>query len=263
MGLVLASGAQVTAPVFDSTVGMTPHYAAHAHWYDMDGVDGDSTAMAWTFEEPVVFAGSHHHDGVGQYKLWYNEDLTGGTESDNGGRACYDLAMEPAESCHALAPLQFSNICTSAATTHASRTIDLPADTCVTEIGIHWISGEVNCRHEATGLSHFGCDNNMVGLVWTAHADSQIIMPKEGQVKGVRRTDHTQAHWYTMDQRGFGGGRDMHSARTLSMKLNTPLKVPGSLDLWYNEDLTDWTIADNSGTACYEVSVHRALPGSC
>jgi len=254
MGLVLASGSQVTAPVFDTTVGMTPHYRDHAHWYDMDGVDGDSTSMAWTFEEPVVF--KH-----GEYRLWYNEDLTGGTEEDNSGSACYDLTMEPADNCHALAPLQFNNICASAANTHTTRTIDLPAGTCVSEIGIHWIKGQVNCREASTGLSNFGCDDNMVGLVWTEKGDNKIIMPKEGQVRGVRRTHHTddEAHWYTMDQRGFGGGRDMGSARTLSMKLNTPLKVSGALDLWYNEDITDWTISDNSGTACYEVSVHRAL----
>jgi len=261
MGLVLASGPQITAPVFDTIVGMTPHYHAGSHWYNMDGVDGDSTSMAWTFKEPVVFGSSHHH-GVGEYKLWYNEDLSDYTEHDNSGRACYDMTMEPADNCHnALAPLQFSDICASAANTHHSRTIDLPAGTCVTEIGIHWISGHVNCRKASTGESNFGCDDNMVGLVWTEHNGKDVIMPKEGQVRGVRRTDHTdeQAHWYTMDQRGFGEGRDMGSARTLSLKLNTPLKVSGALDLWYNEDITDWTIHDNSGTACYEVSVHRAL----
>merc|ERR1719313_1606916 len=42
------------------------------------------------------------------------------------------------------------------------------------------------------------------------------------------------------------------------MTLNVPLQVSGALDLWYNEDLTGWTEGDNSGTACYEISVHRS-----
>merc|ERR1719420_2475391 len=90
--------------------------------------------------------------------------------------------MEPADNCHnALAPLQFSDICASAADTHHSRTIDLPAGTCVTEIGIHWISGHVNCRKASTGVSNFGCDDNMVGLVWTEHNGKDVIMPKKAR----------------------------------------------------------------------------------
>ena len=40
--------------------------------------------MTWKVEGKVSL-------GAGEYELWYSEDLSNGTESDNSGTACYDL----------------------------------------------------------------------------------------------------------------------------------------------------------------------------
>jgi hypothetical protein len=249
LGLVIADGTEVVAPVFDSVEGLKPHYYKHAHWYRLPGVGRDSTSMEWRFTEPVVF-------NANNYKLWYNEDLTGGTEGDNRGGACYDVVVHKSESCNALAPLQFRNICLSAkGGKHDS--ISLPVGTCITEVAIHHISGWVACASNGNNHGHrsnFGCGQNLIGLVWTEHDKKEVVMPKAGQVEGIQRTGHGHAHWYHMD------GVDKNT-RTLSMKIEgSPLKTKSkTYDLWYNEDLTGGTERDNGGTACYEVAVHRAL----
>jgi len=247
MGLVLANDRIVTAPVFDTAVGMTPHYSGHAHWYKMDGVSKHTEEMAWTFLQPFQFtAGS-------QYKLWYNEDLSGGTEGDNRGSACYDMAFEPSEHCNALAPLQFHKVCVGTRDEHHAQ-ISLPAGTCVSEITMDHISGYVSCRTAESGNSRFGCDNDqMMNMVWTEKDQRSVIIPKAGQVKGYSGRGH-QAHWYDMAAEGWS-----RSKKTMYMRLHQPLKVSGPLDLWYAEDLVAYTESDNHGTACYEISVHRAL----
>lgn len=246
VGVVLANDRVVTAPVFDSVAGMTPSYSGHAHWYRMDGVNSHSQTMAWTFLEPYQFAAGS------QYKLWYNEDLTGGTEGDNHGRVCYDMAFEPAETCNALAPLQFHQVCIGARDELHSQ-IDLPAGTCVSEIVMNHINGYVSCRSAESGNSRFGCDDDQsVNMVWTEKDHRSVIIPKVGQVEGYQGRNH-HAHWY-----GMGNGGWSRSKKTLHMKLHQPLKVSGPLDLWYGEDLVAYTESDNHGKACYEVAVHRA-----
>jgi len=250
VALVLGDNGAVTARVFGTTMGMTPHYSGHAHWYKMDGVTGGSSTMHWVFNEPAMLAGGAY---AGEYKLWYNEDLTGGTEGDNRGEACYDVKMETTNTCNILAPLQFGQVCAGA---HGDNyhTLELPADTCVTQIDLHHIRGHVSCRKRESGESKFGCDGNaLVAMVFTPKGAKNVVMPT-AEVVGFSRTHHEDAHWYTMQ--GMKA-----STRTLSMKLEDgakPLKT-GALDLWYAEDLTGWTESDNSGEACYEVAVHRAL----
>lgn len=251
-GLVLAdSNNAITAPAFYTAEGMTPLFEGwdHAAWYMMDGVQKDSKQMEWIFKQPYSFA-------QGDYKLWYSEDLSGATESDNSGRACFDLALTHSKSCHALAPLQFENVCVSAAG-DKPHTIKLPEDTRVTKIDIHWISGHLSCRTASTGQSNFGCDENSLGLVWTKKGNSTVIMPLQDQVADMtmKKVWAHNAHWYTM--------ADVHrDSRTLPMKLEKPLPMGGSFDLWYNEDLTGGTEHDNDGTACYTVTVHRAQAAS-
>jgi len=252
VALVLGDGGAVTAPVFGTTAGMTPHYSGHAHWYKMDGVTGDSNEMHWIFNEPALLMGGAYG---GEYRLWYNEDLTGGTEGDNRGEACYDVKMETSDSCNILAPLQFGQVCTSAQ--HGQHgTINLPANTCVTQIDLHHISGHVSCYggkngQGSGGESNFGCAANLVAMVFTPKDATNVVMPTP-DVEGYTRTGHGHAHWYHMD------GVTTHT-RTLSMKLKAGTVKTGALDLWYNEDLTGGTEADNHGRACYEVAVHRAL----
>jgi hypothetical protein len=242
--LGIADGHNVVAPVCDVTEGLEPHYSGHGHWYRLDGVNQNSETMQWVFKEPMILPAK-------EYKLWYNEDLTGGTEGDNRGSACYDVEVHEAEACNQFAPLQFNKVCTSARGDKPGK-ITLPADTCVTEIDIYWISGSVSCGG-ASRSSHFGCDD-LEGLVWTAAGSKTLLMPLESNTVGVTKTNHGHAHWYHME----GVSR---SSRLLEMKLKPEigaLKLSGDLNLWYNEDLTGGTEGDNVGTACYEVAVHRA-----
>lgn len=150
--------------------------------------------------------------------------------------------------------LQFRNVCVSAKGDQHG-TINLEAGTCVNEIVIHYVDGHVGCRGSRSA-SNFGCFKNKVGLVWTDKDETTVIMPKTGQVKDVRRKKNK--HWYEMLD-SHGQPRKMRDVQTLHMRLVEPLKVRGPLDLWYNEDLTGHTEADNEGTACYDIDVHRAL----
>jgi len=246
MGLVLADDRTITAPVFESVTGMTSSYSAHAHWYKMDGVNGQTEQMAWTFLEPFQFAAGS------QYKLWYNEDLTGGTEGDNHGKACYDVAFEPAETCNALAPLQFHKVCTGARD-EQHGTINLPPGTCVKEITMNHMSGYISCRSAESGNSNFGCDGDAsINMVWTEKDQRSVIIPKVGQVEGYQGRGH-HAHWYGMGSEGWS-----RSKKTMHMRLKQPLKVSGPLDLWYGEDLVAYTESDSHGQTCYEIAVHRA-----
>lgn len=260
VAVVLAEGYNnrvVTAPVFNTAVGMTPHYHhKHAHWYAMDGVTEASEQMTWTFVQPYQFS-------TGSYKLWYNEDMTGGTEGDNAGSACYDVAFEPSPSCNEIAPLQFSNICVGAAG-DAPGTIQVPAGTCVSEITMHHIGGHLNCRGATTGQSFFGCDgaNGGLNMVVAPHGERSVLFPKAhgpGVVKGYTKFGHGRPdHWYSNEGMTDADGL-LRNKETLKLELQDAMKVSGALDIWYGEDLTGWTEGDNSGQACYEVAVHRAV----
>ena len=57
-----------------------------AHWYKMEGVGRDSKTMTWELNAPQTFM-------PGDYRLWYNEDITNWTESDNIGWATYKMTM--------------------------------------------------------------------------------------------------------------------------------------------------------------------------
>jgi hypothetical protein len=69
----------------------------HAHWYTLSGVSRRSKTMKWQLNKAQMLK-------AGTYQLWYNEDLTGGTESDNRGTAVYKVTItgsrtQPKTSC--------------------------------------------------------------------------------------------------------------------------------------------------------------------
>jgi hypothetical protein len=258
LGLVVSDGDQVTAPVFDTTVGMTPTYSHAAHWYRMDGVDKNSEQMSWFFTKPFLFTGK-------EYKLWYNEALTATNDEDNHGRACYNLAFDPtedAEACNAgagsLAPLQYRNVCVETKG-DAFHRITLPENTCVTEIALHHIEGWMACSKHSSAKSNFGCYSTWVDLVWVKPGKKEPIMPVPGQLEGVITYGSASPHWWKIKD-DDGKIMRVRDARTVSMKVkDAPIKMSGDLDLWNVEDLDDYTEHNNLGRACYEVSVHRAL----
>jgi len=257
LGLVVSDGDQVTAPVFDTTVGMTPDYKHHAHWYKMDGVDKNSLTMNWLFTQPFLFKEK-------EYKLWYNEALSGLSTGDNHGRACYNLAFDPTDTeiCTAaddgagsLAPLQYRSVCVGAKDETFHR-ITLPENTCVTEIALHHIQGYLACTRSDYTKSNFGCSSTLVGLHW-ADNNRKVVMPLKGQLEGVVLYGWGgKPNWWRLT----GSKRYVKNARTISMKVkNDPVKMSGDINLWYGQDLGDFSQHNNHGTACYEVSVHRAL----
>ena len=68
--------------------GITKMPHGHAWWYKAAGTTKDSKILTWNVDGEV-------HLTSGQYDIWYNEDLTGGTEGDNWGSACYDMNIVP------------------------------------------------------------------------------------------------------------------------------------------------------------------------
>jgi hypothetical protein len=140
VGLVLTDSSDtLIAPAFGTAVGMTPAYTRHAPWYTMNGVQHDSEQMEVIFRKPFLF-------GSDEYKLWYGEDLTGGTEGDNRGEACFDIAFQRAEHvtrCTELTPLQFHGVCVSA-DDKEDTTITLPEDTHVASVVFHPLQGNAD-----------------------------------------------------------------------------------------------------------------------
>jgi hypothetical protein len=258
LGLVMADGKRVVAPIAGATKGLSSHYYEHAHWYRLPNVGRNSQVMSWKFTEPYLV-------NKGDYHLWYHEDLSGGTEGDNSGEACYDVTMHKKElsnMCSARAPVMYHKVCVGAtdearAALEASKkfpTIHLPEDTCVRKIDITKTSGWVSCHHDgADRISNFGCGTDYVGLVITKGVEknnNNIVVPHESNTHGMTRTSHADAHWYKMS--GVG-----QNTRTLTFDLKQQQKWSGDYTLWYAEQLSGWTEEDNAGQACYDVTIHR------
>jgi hypothetical protein len=258
LGLVMADGNSVVAPLAGATNGLTSHYYEHAHWYRLPNVGRNSQVMSWKFTEPYLIS-------KGDYHLWYHEDLSGGTEGDNSGEACYDVTMHKKElsnMCSARAPVMYHKVCVGAnenarkelkkegkLESEAGATIHLPEETCVRKIDVTKTSGWVSCHHDGDAhRSNFGCGSEYVGLVFTK--DNNIVVPHESNTHGMTRTSHDQAHWYKMN--GVG-----QNTRTLTFDLKQQQKWSGDYKLLYAEDFSGWTIDDNAGGACYDVTIHR------
>jgi len=73
--------------------GMKSKNHKKAHWYYQNGVGKDTPTMVQKLKE-----GATPYKAQGDLDVWYNEDLSGHTESDNTGTACYtvDVLTEPA-----------------------------------------------------------------------------------------------------------------------------------------------------------------------
>jgi hypothetical protein len=58
----------------------------HSHWYTLSGVSKNSKTMTWRLKNTQMLK-------AGTYQLWYNEDLSNGTEGDNRGTAVYKVTI--------------------------------------------------------------------------------------------------------------------------------------------------------------------------
>jgi hypothetical protein len=207
----------------------------HAHWYEVEGVTDTSDKMHWKFGVQPI------HAHAGKYEVWYNEDLTNGTVGDNAGTACFDIEIlgSPHVCVHALGD--------------KPATFSLPEDMSVSEVIFTHKSGGLTCRGggDQSHRSNFGCDHDSLGLVITGKDRKEVLMPLATQnITGFKRMGHRHAHWYEVE-----GVTD--TSREMHWKFGTqPVRaLAGEYDVWYNEDLTNGTVRDNAGTACYDVKI--------
>jgi len=80
-----ASQQKVLAPV-DGTEGYSHSGRGHGHWYHMEGIGKTSPVMTWKLGSPI-----QADDDA--FDLWFSEDLTDESESDNMGEVCYDVEL--------------------------------------------------------------------------------------------------------------------------------------------------------------------------
>jgi hypothetical protein len=142
--------------------------------------------------------------------------------------------------------LVFDNI-TIGARKERSAVFTIKKTAFITKIVFEHKGGRVMCH--GSGSSNFGCSANVALII--GDNNRREILPNIN-VKGYKKTNHDsvkQAHWYTID----GVGRD---SKTMTWELKTPQTfMPGDYRLWYNEDLTNWTEADNRGWATYKMTM--------
>lgn len=150
---------------------------------------------------------------------------------------------------------QFENICIQTKKTNPA-TITIPQAINVKSLAWTHTTGQITCRGK-DGLSNWGCAGVGVGLVMTRKDDplQRIVLPKKG-MPGLTVTQKAgdKAFWYKMS----GVTKD---STTMVWSMPQGQKLPaGTYQVWYNEDLGDYTEADNSGKACYDMvmSTHEA-----
>ena len=81
----------------------------------------------------------------------------------------------------------------------------------------------------------------------TCQNDKEILPSKK--VKGYNRYDIDGAHWYKIN--GIN-----NSSNKLVWDLNSPIELSSGLyKIWYCEDLSNYTLSDNSGTVSYKMKV--------
>jgi hypothetical protein len=141
---------------------------------------------------------------------------------------------------------------------------------CFNKLNIGYLAGYVNCRNPEHGRSHYGCDQDSIGLVLgkkTVGDNYDVVFPKavkdggessaanrewnEANIEGYSFMDHGHADWYTVS--GYTGDEN-----NLQLKLKEDgeggfFLPKGDYRLWYHEDLTEGTENDNSGVACYHL----------
>lgn len=143
-------------------------------------------------------------------------------------------------------PVTFNNLCISARDDEPSGPFTLDRDVTVDTMVFTHKSGQVSCRGSASGRSNWGCDNDLVGVV-VADSGKNQILPTNNQA-GISKTGHGHAFWYKAD----GVTKNTPS---MTWTLNGKTIKKGTYRLWYNEDLTGGTEGDNSGKACYDLTI--------
>jgi hypothetical protein len=141
---------------------------------------------------------------------------------------------------------------------------------CFNKINIGYLAGYVNCRNRGSGVSHYGCDRDSIGLVIAKKNEANnwdVVFPKPvggggesadankqwniDNIEGYSFMDYNHADWYRLT--GYTGDEN-----TLQLRMNQDgeggfFLPKGEYRLWYDEDRTGGTESDNSGVACYHL----------
>lgn len=146
---------------------------------------------------------------------------------------------------------------------------ELTEPICFNKLWIGYLAGYLNCRGPAHGKSHFGCDQDSIGLTLAKKNGDEwnVVFPKavkddaNADANKQWNTDNIEgyefmenlnhADWYKLS--GYTG-----SENGMVLKINDSgdggVFLPkGTYRLWYHEDLTGGTEGDNSGVACYHL----------
>eukprot|EP00947_MAST-08B_sp_MAST-8B-sp1_P004937 g4937.t1 len=151
------------------------------------------------------------------------------------------------------APTNVNNVCVSARGDKPGS-FTIPTAGKVSTMTITHKSGHVNCRHAASGQSQWGCDGDLVGLVVVKKGNrrsaNQAPLLPTTSMPGITQTHHGHAWWY----KATGVSK---SSKAMTWKVEGKVSLgAGEYELWYNEDLSNGTESDNSGTACYDLNIN-------
>lgn len=151
-------------------------------------------------------------------------------------------------------------------------TLDEPI--CFNQLNIGYLAGYVNCRNADSGVSHYGCDQDSIGLVLAKQVgdDWEVVFPKAvrdgsdsdanrewnvANIEGYSFMGHGHADWYKLE--GYTGAEN-HLQLRINQDGEGGVFLPrGTYRLWYHEDFVggsegvEGTEGDNGGVACYHL----------
>lgn len=132
------------------------------------------------------------------------------------------------------------------ATNNTYAEIEINDNMLVSKIVFEYKSGGITCS-SGSNLSRFGCSTEMIAIILTRHNDKEILPSKK--VKGYSRYDVDGAHWYKINN-------ITNTSNKLIWDLKSPIELSSGLyKIWYCEDLSNYTLGDNSGSVSYKMKV--------
>jgi len=150
--------------------------ATTAHWYNIKGIGSSTPKMKWKFASPQVV-------NAGTYNVWFAEDLTGWTEGDNAGTACYDILVKSVPKVQT-----FGDGVTCMKGDFKTREVSGPHSIHAT-VTMPTTMPTANVRQWILNLGQFGAGADH--WLWSTtnvhnHGDLQFGRWNGGQVKGVK-----------------------------------------------------------------------------
>ena len=112
-------------------------------------------------------------------------------------------------------------------------------------------SGSIHCN-TVTGESYWSCTyrsyGNKLATIIT-NANREALLPPTEDLEGLPNHNNMKKHLYSLE--GTGHKSPELVFRTLSNQLS--LSRNQELQIWYGQDLADFSEANNSGETCVDV----------